>query len=401
MNNAKKNTPGILFLVLITLVLFSPVGIDIYLPAVPDLIDYFNAEQHQVQNTITVFLLSMGLGQLIIGPLADHWGRRNIALVGIVLYGVSSWLAVFAESITELMWVRAIQGAAACCTSVAAFAVVRDCFSGQQSATVYSYMLGAINLAPALAPILGSALIALWGWQACFYALAIYALVVVVLVNHGFVETKPEFSEPIRHVLSNFWRIISHHGFQYYSCCCLAAMTMIIAYVTWSPVVLIKQAGFSQLAYAALFALNALWILITSVVAPGLIRKIGPQRCTQLGLLWMAVAGGLMLASYFFGWSLAVSLMLPVGIASVGFALVLGSATSLALSPFAECAGTAAAMLGCVQMVGASLLVTAMTQLAIPPLILLAAVMLLGGIPLLCYRYRNPAAMDTVVSSVG
>ncbi|MCX4029828.1 multidrug effflux MFS transporter [Endozoicomonas sp. SM1973] len=401
MNNARQSTSSALFLVLIALVLFSPVGIDIYLPAVPDLIDYFNAEQYQVQNTITVFLLSMGLGQLIIGPLADHWGRRNIALIGIVLYGMSSWLTVFAESITELMWVRAIQGVAACCTSVAAFAVVRDCFSGQQSAIVYSYMLGAINLAPALAPILGSVLIALWGWQACFYALAIYALAVVMLVNHGLVETKPVFSEPIKHVLTNYWRIISHNGFQYYSCCCLAAMTMIIAYVTWSPVVLIKEAGFSQLAYAALFALNALWILITSVVAPRLIQKIGPHRCTQLGLLWMAIAGGLMLASYFFGWPLAVSLMLPVGIASVGFALILGSATSLALNPFAECAGTAAAMLGCVQMVGASLLVTAMTQLAIPPLVLLAAVMLLGGVPLLCYRYRNPTAMDAVVSSAG
>ncbi len=396
------STSRALLLSLIALVLFSPVGIDIYLPAVPNLIDHFKAQQDQVQNTITVFLLAMGLGQLVIGPLADHWGRRYIALMGIILYGVSSVLAVSVSSITEFMWVRAVQGFAACCTSVAAFAIVRDCFSGQQSAAAYSYMLGAINLAPALAPLLGGLLIAQWGWQACFYALAIYALLVVVLVNYGLPETKPAFSEPIHQVLTSYRRIISHKGFQYYSCCCLAAMTMILAYVTWSPVVLIKQAGFSKLAYGALFGMNALWILLTSMTAPWLIQRIGQHHCTLIGLLLMVCAGLLMLASGSLGLSLAVSLMMPVGMACVGFALILGSATSLALAPFAECAGTAAAMLGCVQMVGASLLVMVMTQLTIPPLVLLAVVMLMmGGIPLLLSQRNLTITADSGMRSAG
>lgn len=401
MSRVVQQSSRTLFLSLIALVLFSPVGIDIYLPSVPTLIDHFAAEQHQVQNTVTVFLLTMGLGQLVIGPLADHWGRRRIALSGIVLYGISSLIAVFVNSITELMWVRAIQGFAACCASVTGFAVVRDCFSGQQSASVYSYMLGAINLAPALAPVIGGVLINYWGWQACFYALAIYSVWAVVQIYCCLPETKPDFSEPIDKVLKNYCRIMRHKSFQYYSLCCLAAMAMILAYVTWSPILLIKQAGLSQLAYGALFGLNALWIMGTSIFAPRLMRRLGQHFCTLLGLMLMVVAGLLMLISYSLSWPITISLMMPVGVASVGFALILGSATSLALNPFPDCAGTAAASLGCIQMVGAAIIVMGLTALMIPPLILLSLLMLLvGGIPLLLHYFSRTSAGRVAVSSL-
>ncbi|WP_181363600.1 MFS transporter, partial [Aeromonas sp. HMWF017] len=117
-----------LILLLVLLVLFSPLAIDIYLPAIPQMAEQLGAEVTLMQGTITWFLFSMGLGQLLVGPLADRYGRKPIALGGVLLYGLSALGAGFAASLGELMLARVLQGFGACATSVAAFSVVRDSY---------------------------------------------------------------------------------------------------------------------------------------------------------------------------------------------------------------------------------------------------------------------------------
>ena len=92
-----------LILLLVLLVLFSPLAIDIYLPAIPQMAEQLGAEVTLMQGTITWFLFSMGLGQLLVGPLADRYGRKPVALGGVLLYGLSALGAGFAASLGELM----------------------------------------------------------------------------------------------------------------------------------------------------------------------------------------------------------------------------------------------------------------------------------------------------------
>ena len=99
-----------LILLLVLLVLFSPLAIDIYLPAIPQMAEQLGAEVTLMQGTITWFLFSMGLGQLLVGPLADRYGRKPIALGGVLLYGLSALAAGFAASLGELMLARVLQG---------------------------------------------------------------------------------------------------------------------------------------------------------------------------------------------------------------------------------------------------------------------------------------------------
>lgn len=147
------------------LVLFSPLAIDIYLPALPQISETFHVEHALAQDTITWFLFAMGVGQLFAGPLADKLGRRTVALGGISIYAVSACLAWAAQSIDMMLMARLLQGLGACATSVAAFATVRDLFGPEKSGKMISYLNGAICFIPALAPILGSWLTQEFGWR--------------------------------------------------------------------------------------------------------------------------------------------------------------------------------------------------------------------------------------------
>ena len=117
---------------MVTLVLFSPLAIDIYLPALPAMADTFAVDLTRVQDTVTWFMFSLGLGQLLAGPLADRFGRRPIALGGIAIYGASAALAYVAQTLDMLLVARLLQGFGACATSVAAFAAVRDSFGPRE-----------------------------------------------------------------------------------------------------------------------------------------------------------------------------------------------------------------------------------------------------------------------------
>ena len=143
---------------LMFMVLLSPLAIDIYLPSMPTMALEYGVSDSQVQSTLVLFLFAMGLGQILIGPLADRFGRRPIALFGIVLYGISSLLGAYAVEFEWLQLARVFQGLAACSTSIVVFSAVRDCYNSKQSVSMYSYLNGAICVVPALAPTLGGLL---------------------------------------------------------------------------------------------------------------------------------------------------------------------------------------------------------------------------------------------------
>lgn len=338
-----------LILLLVLLVLFSPLAIDIYLPAIPQMAEQLGAEVTLMQGTITWFLFSMGLGQLLVGPLADRYGRKPIALGGVLLYGLSALGAGFAASLGELMLARVLQGLGACATSVAAFSVVRDSYGPKKSGQMISYLNGAICFIPALAPLLGGWLTAKAGWSANFWFMAGYAVIVGSWLLWRMPETRPE--------------------------------------ETRSGGPLISWSRYSPVLRSPSFLFNAALNILACFLAPRFIARVGPRRTLRIGLLVLLLSAISLSLSMHIDHPLAM--MGPVFLSSIGFAMILGSAAGMALAPFGHCAGTAAALLGLFQMSGSGALVGFIGALMHDPLNQLALHMWLLLPPLVVLMTRQ------------
>lgn len=378
-----------LILLLVLLVLFSPLAIDIYLPAIPQMAEQLGAEVTLMQGTITWFLFSMGLGQLLVGPLADRYGRKPIALGGVLLYGLSALGAGFAASLGELMLARVLQGFGACATSVAAFSVVRDSYGPKKSGQMISYLNGAICFIPALAPLLGGWLTAKAGWSANFWFMAGYAAIVGSWLLWRMPETRPGETSSSGPLISwsRYSPVLRSPSFLLNACLCMLAMAVILAYVTAAPVQLMVKLGLDMSGFSYWFTANAALNILACFLAPRFIARVGPRRTLRIGLLVITLSAMALTLVQHIDHPLAM--MGPVFFSSIGFAMVLGAAAGMALAPFGHCAGTAAALLGLFQMSGSGALVGITGWLMPDPLNQLALHMWLLLPPLLLLLTRQ------------
>ena len=142
------------FWVLMGAVMLSPLAIDIYLPALTAMAREYERPFAALQVTITLFLLSVGVGQVLVGPLADRFGRRPVLLGGALTYFAGALMGLSAASLEWLYAARVLQGLGACATVTVAFAAVRDSYPPETGAKLYSYLNGSLTLVPSLAPVI-------------------------------------------------------------------------------------------------------------------------------------------------------------------------------------------------------------------------------------------------------
>jgi DHA1 family bicyclomycin/chloramphenicol resistance-like MFS transporter len=373
--------------ILMLMVVLNPLAIDIYLPSMPMMGVEFNVSTSDIQSTLVLFLFALGVGQILIGPLADRFGRRPIALAGISLYILSSLLAVFTTDFQILQFARILQGIAACASSIVVFSAVKDSFSSADCAKYYSYINGVICVVPALAPTLGGLLALQFGWRSTFLFMALFAVIVLLVVIFKLPETRPNSTKKdgALYHWNRFEPVLNNPYFMFYAITCMIGMASILTYVSYAPDWLISHLGISELMFSGLFALNAVVNIAAAFAAPMVIKRLGNRSTVIVALLTLLISATSQIAGQVFGPAsgllAAIAFMLPMMLLCIGFALLLGPATSMALSTFGERAGTASAMLGCIQMSGAALLtgLIQQTDLTAP----YAVAILMGGLSLI------------------
>ncbi|GAA5190343.1 multidrug effflux MFS transporter [Ferrimonas gelatinilytica] len=386
MPSTPRYAPFYLFMLM---VVFSPLAIDIFLPAVPAMAEALTVDLASVQALVGLFVLSMGLGQLLAGPMADRYGRRPLAIGGILLYILSALMGALAFNI-ELLWIsRLLQGLGTCAIIVAAFSGVRDSFPQDKLTALYSYLNGIICIVPALAPLLGSVLTLQWDWRANFVFMALYGAVAGWRIWHRLPETRPEKTQSHGALISwgRYAPILGHPVFQFFSIMNMLAMSLILAYVSYAPEVLMVEMAQSPMAFALWFGTNAVINISGAFVAPTVIARLGKRGGLALGvgLCLLAMVGWVMLRD----WAHPLAFMAPVFASSIGFCFLLAISGGAALLPFGERAGTASALLVCIQMSGAALMIALAALLPLTAPLRLA---LLGALPLLWWgwsRYRG------------
>jgi DHA1 family bicyclomycin/chloramphenicol resistance-like MFS transporter len=333
-------------------VALGPLTIDMYLPALPTIASELETTSAAVQLTLTGTLVGLALGQLVLGPLSDRFGRRRPLLAGTALHVIASLLVLVAPDITTLGVLRLLQGVGTAAGSVIAIAVVRDLFDGRAAATMLSRLFLVIGAAPVLAPTIGGELLRFTSWRGVFVLLAVYGLLLLAAGSFLLRETLPperRRSDGVSGTLRSYRSLFRDRA--YVGLVLVAGLTMagLFSYVSGSSFVYQGEFGLDEQQFGLLFGAGAIWLIGGTQLNPVLLRWLTPAQVLVAGTVAGTAAGVLLLVLAATGTGGLFAIAVPLWAVLFAGGLALPNAPALALSRHGEAAGTAAALLGAVQ----------------------------------------------------
>ena len=341
-------------------VLFATLAfsIDAMLPALPQIAAELSPEDvNKAQLVLTAFVMGMGAGTLLAGPISDAIGRKITISFGIGLYMIGAVLAIFAQSLELLLAARVVQGLGAAAPRIVSLALVRDLYSGRRMAQITSFVMMIFILVPAVAPSVGALIIAGFGWRAIFVAFILFALMGASWLNLRQPETlAPENRRPLQ--AERLWGGLRE----------VLGNRLVRLYIV------VLTLGFGQMfallssiqqIYSELFARTEsfpLWFMATGLLAgtstilnASLVMRLGMRRLAiaayavqtviSVALLAVTLAGWMPLGlafPAFFAWSVSIFFMAG---------LTFGNLNALTLEPMGHIAGMAASVVGAISTV--------------------------------------------------
>lgn len=342
-------------------ILFANIAfsIDAMLPALPAIAaELTPGDPNKAQLIITSFVLGMGLGTLFAGPLSDSYGRRSVILFGAALYCVGAALAWMAPTLETMLAARVIQGLGVAGPRIVSLAMVRDLYAGRAMARIISFAMTIFTLVPAVAPLLGTGIIAVAGWRAIFVAFMLFSVVSMLWLMLRQPETLPlSARRPFR--LAPLWsalrEVLSHR-----------VIVTAIAVQTLCFGALFGTLSSTQQIFGETFGMEAsfpLWFAGIALVsgAAGLLNarlvgRVGMRRMVTATLLAQVAASAAMAATGLvalpFALAFAAYLAWTTGV-FFGVGLTLGNLNALALEPVGHIAGMASSVVGAISTVAA------------------------------------------------
>jgi DHA1 family bicyclomycin/chloramphenicol resistance-like MFS transporter len=347
---ARTRTAGGLSLFLVVLPLF---GVDLVLPAMPRLGRELGASVAATQLTLSVFALGFAVMHLVLGPLADRYGRRPCLLAGLGLFTLASLLCALAPTIELLIGARVLQALGAGAGPLIARAVIRDVYGAAGTGRMMGLVMAFFGGGAIVTPIVGGLVVDAFGWRANFYVAAGYGAVLTAAVLALLPETLPARAPGAAQVRlgAGFPVLLGDRRFIVVSVAgCLVASAM-FAWISGSSFVVQEVFGHSAAAHGAIYAATVAGFVLMSFASGRLAPRVGSYRLIALGI-GIAAAGGL--AGLALGLALGAALTLMAVLAAMtlmamghGFSMPQSMAASIA--PFPYLAGTASALYGFMQ----------------------------------------------------
>ncbi|WP_031044686.1 multidrug effflux MFS transporter [Streptomyces sp. NRRL F-5650] len=386
---------------LVTLILGSltatpPLAMDMYLPALPEVTRSLSAPAATVQLTLTACLAGMALGQIVVGPMSDKWGRRRPLLAGLAVYVVATALCAVAPNVELLVAFRLVQGLAGAAGIVIARAVVRDLYDGVAMARFFSTLMLISGVAPVVAPLIGGQILRVTDWRGVFVVLVVVGVVLGAAVWAKLPETLPveeRHAGGVGDTLRAMRSLLADRAFTGYMLAGGFAFASLFAYVAASPFVMQEIYGASAQTFSLLFGLNSIGLVVVGQInGKILVGRVRLDRVLGLGLLVVIAAATVLLL-------MSLGVFGEVGLGPVAAALfVLMSAMglslpntqALALMRVRQSAGSASALLGTssflIGAVASPLVGIAGEDTAVPMAVvqLVAAVVALGVLVTMC-----------------
>ncbi|WP_432509421.1 Bcr/CflA family efflux MFS transporter [Kineococcus auxinigenes] len=335
------------------------INTDLYLPSLPQVADDLGATASATQLTITVVLVGMALGQVVVGPLSDRYGRRPPVVVGFAVFAVASLLCSVAPSLPLLVGLRFLQGLGVAAGAVTGMAVVRDLFTGAAAARLMSRLVLVIGVAPLFAPTVGGALAGVAGWRAVFVVLAVAGVVLLLAVRRRLPETRPDGAASpgagrgVRHTLGQalrtYARLLRDRRFVGFALLPGLAMSVIVCYVSVSPFVLQEVHGLSTAQFSLLFAVNGVALVGGTQLNAALVGRYAPLTLLRVGVPTTAVLALVLLVVVLTGAGGLAGLLVALWFLLGSGGLISPNAVTCALAEHGRTAGSAAALVTAAQ----------------------------------------------------
>lgn len=344
------------------LIAVTPLSIDLYLPALPEIGTALGVPTSVVQLSLVAYMLAMTAGPLLWGPLSDRIGRRPAMTVGLSIYTVAAIGLIFAPSIEWLIALRFAQGFGGSSTQVCARASVRDSYSGIEAARLMSLMMLVLGISPILAPLIGALLLAVLPWRFIFAVFAVLGVAALLIVRLPFRESLPverRNTAPLVAMLVPLGQLFLDRSFLAIALVGAFAHAGFFTYLVNSSSVLMDGYGLTSVAFGLTFGINAFAMIAGTQINVWLLPRFGPLAIARAAAALYALSAlGMTLVALLLPADLIVlQVLLCICIGCLGF--INANTTVIALESQPHRAGSAAAAISLAQIgfgvVGASL----------------------------------------------
>ncbi|MFF8870871.1 multidrug effflux MFS transporter [Streptomyces massasporeus] len=349
---SQRRTGLLVTFLLGSLTAVPPLAMDMYLPSLPEVTRSLHAPAATVQLTLTACLAGMALGQLVVGPMSDRWGRRRPLLAGLAVFVVATVLCALAPTVELLVAFRLAQGLAGAAAIVIARAVVRDLYDGMAMARFFSTLMLISGVAPIVAPLIGGQILRVTDWRGVFAVLTVIGVLIGALVWTRLPETlapAERHSGGVGEALRSMRGLLADRSFTGYMLTGGFAFAALFAYISASPFVIQEIYGASPQTFSLLFGVNSVGLVVVGQInGKILVGRVSLDRVLGIGLaIVITAATALLLMSLgVFGEVGLVPVATALFVLMSAMGITLPNTQALALMRTKHAAGSASALLG-------------------------------------------------------
>lgn len=335
-----------LYLIILISILSSvaPMGVDTYLPSIPEIAKYFDVNIHKVELSLSIFLIGFAIGQIFGGPISDRYGRRVGSIVGLLGYALFSFLIIFSSSIYELWIYRFLEAFFGGITVVNATAAVRDRFSGQEAAKVFSLIGMVRSLAPLLAPVFGAAIIHFFPWEGIFVFLTIYALIVAFFIYKDLPES---FTYTKQNIIESYKLVLTHKKAMKAMLVLAISFGAFFIIIAKTSYIYIEYFGIKTDYFPLFFGINFIILIAMIKVNVNLLKTYEAKNIAKYATLIQFCVGIIFLLIHK-DMNLILTVIIIASYMSM-MAFIFGNCMSLVIEHFSKNAGVASGVIGVLQ----------------------------------------------------
>lgn len=389
-------------LLLASLCMIAMSSMDMFLPSLPAIGEFFHTSSDTLQLTVTLYMFTIGLGQLFFGPLIDRWGRRKVGGLCLCLYILASTLAMLSPSIHILILARILQATGACSLMIIAFSSLRDITDEHLRMKALSYLSMTTSVSPIVAPMVGAYLESHWGWRTNFACMVMLGVLVGIFMYFRLKNSTVIKSEAMKlSALKKYQLVITNHYFWQYVLCLVAAFVPLITFISVSSYLLMVLLKLSPHAFSFAFGANASMLLFGNFFSLKLRKQLGMTGCLYVGALLMLVGGVLLVGFTLNHYITVLSLMCCVLVSSLGTVIVLPVANAALLSPFQQIPATAAGLSNSLRMSVSAVIAAIVSTFITPHLIAYPLLIVVCALTVFFAAFKGKSLQSTPITIPG